>query len=100
MNLSFANQDLADFASSETGPYAKKLPPQVKDRFFECMTRLIHASDERAVREYKGMRMEKVPSECEGCYSVRLNDQWRVVFTLERLDDEPTVVVRDVKDYH
>ena len=100
MNTVFTTQDLADLYEDSRGPYARRLPSEVKAAFFRCMLQIEGARDERDLRTFKGRRFEKVPSECDGCYSMRLNDQWRIVFTIETVDGEKTVVIRDVKDYH
>ena len=48
------------------------------------------------LRSPPGNRLEALKGRLDGCYSVRINDQWRVVF--EWMADGPTRV--RVTDYH
>lgn len=102
MLLSFSNRDLERLYVNEDGPYRKKLPPQMIDRFFECCADITAARDEQDLRSLKSRRYEKVPRECEGCYSMRLNDQFRIIVVPYRDVDsgEAAMEVRDVLDYH
>jgi len=43
-----------------------------------------------------GNRLEKLKGDLEGCYSIRINDQWRIVF---KWQDEAAHDVR-IMDYH
>jgi proteic killer suppression protein len=48
------------------------------------------------LRSAPGNRLEALKGRLDGCYSVRVNDQWRVVF--EWTTEGPTRV--KVTDYH
>jgi len=100
MNFIISDKDLLRLYTEERGPKHKGLPPQVIDRFFEAMMEITVASDERDIPAIKSRRMERVPSECEGCYSLRLNDQYRLIFRFTVIDGQSGLEIVDVRHYH
>ena len=58
------------------------------------------AVDERDFRAMKSLHFEKLRGDREGQYSMRLNDQWRLIVTLEGEAPEKVVVIVEVVDYH
>ena len=58
------------------------------------------APDERTLRNWKSLHYEKLKGDREGQRSIRLNDQWRLVFELDATTAPPTIVVLAIEDYH
>ncbi len=58
------------------------------------------ARDERDLRAWKSLRLEKLKGDRQHQYSMRLNDQWRLVVELEGGDPDKTVVIFAIEDYH
>lgn len=58
-----------------------------------------NAKDERDLRNMRGLRLEKLKGDREGQFSIRLNDQFRLVLTFETVDDR-TAVILEIVDYH
>ena len=100
MRIHIVERDVLELYTSESGRPNKSLPPVVVDRFFEAMGQIAFARDERDLRSLKSRRLEKVPSECAGCYSMRLNDQFRLILRLVTIDNEPGAEIIAVRDYH
>jgi proteic killer suppression protein len=68
-----------------------------------CRDKLIFlkaAPDERSIRNWRSLRYEKLKRDREGQCSIRLNDQWRLVFQLDNETSPPTLTVLSVEDYH
>lgn len=68
-----------------------------------CRDKLIFleaAPDERSIRNWRSLRFEKMKGDREGQCSIRLNDQWRLVFQLDNDTSPPTLLVLSVEDYH
>jgi proteic killer suppression protein len=68
-----------------------------------CQTKLVvldAAPDERTLRNWKSLHYEKLKGDREGQRSIRLNDRWRLVFSLDESTSPPTIVVLSVEDYH
>ena len=54
--------------------------------------------DERVFYQMRSLRFEKLKGKRKHQYSMRLNDQWRLILELD--DQAPTKVVVAVEDYH
>src|ERR1700761_7353380 len=58
------------------------------------------ASDERTLYSRRSFKFEKLKGDREGQYSLRLNDQWRLIVELKDGDPQKTVHVIEIVDYH
>ncbi len=79
-----------------TGGYS---PPIVK-AFRKRMWVIRNAADERDLRESKATRFEKLKGEREHQYSMRLNDQWRLIIEIEGKGANKILAVIGIEDYH
>jgi proteic killer suppression protein len=77
-----------------------KLPFPVIKSCREKLIVLEAAPDERTLRNWKSLRYEKLKGDRAGQRSIRINDQWRLVFTLDESSQPPTINVLAVEDYH
>ena len=57
------------------------------------------ASDERTFYAFRSLHFEKLRGR-EGQYSMRLNDQWRIIVELHGQPPRKTVFIVGIKDYH
>lgn len=64
------------------------------------LTILRAAPDERALRNWKSLHYEKLKGKRDGQRSVRLNDQFRLVFTLDEGTKPPKITILSIEDYH
>lgn len=62
------------------------------------LLRQVSSTDE--LRNWRGLRLEKLKGDREGQYSVRLNDQWRLIFEIEQTENGERLVVKEIVDYH
>ena len=58
------------------------------------------APDERTLRNWKSLHYEKLEGDRKGQKSIRLNKQWRLVFTLNSDLTPPKITVLTIEDYH
>ncbi len=68
-----------------------------------CQRKLVQldaAPDEMTLRGLAGLRYEKLRGDREGQHSIRLNDQWRLIFLLHDTTTPPTIEVLEIVDYH
>lgn len=98
MKVRFADDDLDRM---ETDPQweGKKLPADVK-AFRKRMQMIRAAADERDFYAMKGLHFEKMKGDRQHQYSMRLNDQWRLILEFEGHGAEKVVVVCGIEDYH
>ena len=70
-------------------------------RAFRMRIQLIRAAtDERAFYALKSLHFEKLKGKRAGQYSMRLNDQWRLILKFKETDSGKVVVVISISDYH
>lgn len=75
-------------------------PPEAVKAFRKRMQFIRAATDERDLRAMKSLRFEKLKGARSHQHSVRLNDQWRLVFELEAHGTTKSLVIVDIEDYH
>jgi toxin HigB-1 len=77
----------------------KAYPPGVGKRFRFTLNYIRRALSERDLYAMKGFRFEKLKGKREHQYSMKLNDQWRLILEME--DGNPRIVwVIAIEDYH
>ena len=98
MDVEFHDKRLALIETDDAA--RTKLPVSV---ISSCRNKLVvirAAPDERTLRNWKSLHYEKLTGEREGQRSIRLNQQWRLVFTLDSDCNPPKITVLAVEDYH
>jgi proteic killer suppression protein len=75
-------------------------PPAVIKAFRKQMWAIRNAVDERDLRERRGAHFEKLKGDRDHQYSMRLNDQWRLILEIEGKGANKTVIVVGIEDYH
>ncbi len=91
----------ARLALIETDQAAQtKLPVSVINSCRDKLHVIRNAPDERTLRNWRSLRYEKLVGDREGQRSIRINNQWRLVFTIDTDCNPPKVTVLDVEDYH
>jgi toxin HigB-1 len=58
------------------------------------------ATNERDLYAWKSLRIEKLKGDRKDQHSMRLNDQWRLIFTIEASADGKYLLVISIEDYH
>lgn len=77
-----------------------KLPISVINSYRKKHVLLKSAPDERTLRNWKSLHYEQLQGDRKGLKSIRLNDQWRLVFELDNNSNPPTMLVHSIEDYH
>jgi len=55
------------------------------------------ASNLYDLSKFRGLNLEKLEGNRKEQFSVRLNDQFRLIFTLEKADE---IIIKEIGDYH
>lgn len=98
MEVVFEDPDLAKI---ETDAAAQmRLPVGVIKSARRKLAVLRAAPDERALRNWKSLHFEKLKGDRDGQRSIRLNDQFRMIFTLEGDAPSITARIKSIEDYH
>jgi toxin HigB-1 len=77
-----------------------KLPDALVRAFRMRMQAIRAAAHENDLRNLKSLHFEKLKGDRKHQYSMRLNDQYRLIFELEKGDQGNTIVIIGIEDYH
>lgn len=100
MNFRFKKERIEKLYLEEKG--AEKYSKAVVEAFFRVMSIIAAAEDERDIRAFKSLRFEKLEGERgkRGERSLRLNDQWRLIISIEYDEKGKLILIIDIEDYH
>lgn len=98
MRIEFADERLRRICTDEA--HKLGLPIAVIRAAQRKLIQLEQAPDERTLRNWKALNYKKLSGDREGQRSIRVNDQYRIVFVL--MDDErpPAVRIIEIDDTH
>lgn len=83
-----------------TGKGSKKYPESIIDAFFELMSVIDAARDERDFYALKSLHYEKLKGKRKNQRSLRLNVQYRLVIQVNEDQQGKYLEVLDIEDYH
>jgi len=98
MEIEFANDD-HDRLETDAA-FTMGLAPALVKSFRFRMQGLRSASDERDLYAIKSWRFEKLKGDRQGQYSIRLNDQFRLILEMVRDGEGKRLRVIGIEDYH
>ncbi len=96
MILSFGNKETADIYHGHANARTRRYPKELLRVALRKLDMLNAAAELLDLRSPPGNRLEALGGDLQGFHSVRVNDQWRIVFRWAGGD------ARDVRltDYH
>jgi len=97
MRFNFKDDKLADLYATGHG---MNLHIDLIKAFSRTVQQIGAADDLRDLRTVKGQRLEKLKGDRAGQYSIRLNNQYCLIFTLRQDVLENMVVIIEIVDYH
>ena len=96
MIVSFGDKATAALYHGERDRTIRKFPPDVRRVALRKLDVLNGARDLKDLRSPPGNRLEALRGDLAGLFSIRVNDQWRIVFRWTDGDAHDVSVV----DYH
>jgi len=72
----------------------------VVDAFFDDLTVIQAAADERDLYAAKSLHYEHLKGKREGQRSIRLNDQYRLILVVEEDEQGKFLHIIEIADYH
>lgn len=96
MIKSFADQTTRDIFEGADTKSARKIPKNIWSVARRKLEHVNHAGDLDDLRTPPGNQLKSLKGDLKGLYSIRINDQFRVVFAFA--DGNATEVI--VTDYH
>ena len=98
MDVEFADKTLASIESDDPSP--TRLPVPVIKAARRKLVALRAATDDRALRNWKSLHYEKLKGDREGQRSIRVNEKYRIVFTLDNDSTPKRAIILAIEDYH
>lgn len=98
MRLVFATDILALIETDDAG--ATRFPVAVIKSARRKLTVLRAAIDDRSLRNWRSLRYERLKGNRDGQRSIRINDQYRMVFRIDEETEPPTITILSIEDYH
>jgi toxin HigB-1 len=98
MRIEFADDDLRRICTDEA--HKLGLPVAVIQAARRRLIQLEAAVDERDLRNLKSLHYKKLQGDKEGRRTVRVNDQYRIVFTLLDAERPPVINILAIGDIH
>jgi proteic killer suppression protein len=98
MDVTFKDQSLEQLEADPA--FSGGFSDGVVKAYRKRMQQIRAATDERTFYAYKSLHFEKLRGDRDGQYSMRLNDQWRLVIELHGEAPRKVVHVVQIADYH
>lgn len=98
MKIQFAEEDIALICT--TRAHELGLPIGVIKSARRKLVVLDAAPDERTLRNWKSLNYKKLSGNRSGQRSIRLNDQYRMVFLLDESQQPPVITILEIGDIH
>lgn len=102
MDIKFKDKWLEKIESGSANELAHevRLPLAVIKSAQKKLQFLRATTDEKTLLNWKSLHYEKLKGDMEGLSSIRLNDQWRMVLSVEAAVDGLSAVIVSIDDYH
>ena len=98
MDVDYADEDLRRLEVDPT--FSAGFGVEIVRSFRKKIWFIRQAMDERDIAAMRGMNFEKLKPPRDHEYSVRLNEQWRLIFELVPGENGKTVMIVGIEDYH
>lgn len=99
VHVEYADEDLRRLAEDEDFR-PKGWSHDVIRAYRKKIQILLSAIDERDLTAMRSLNLEKLKGDRAGTWSIRLNDQYRLILTFHTTVDGRVTVVLEITDYH
>ena len=96
MIRNFRNKKTRDIYDGTNSKHARRVPAELHEKVRRLLDQMNAAPDIKILKVPPGNRLEKLSGDLKGLWSLRINDQWRLIFRWVENDAWDV----DVIDYH
>ncbi|MGE8722236.1 MULTISPECIES: type II toxin-antitoxin system RelE/ParE family toxin [Leptospira] len=76
--------------------FSKRIPPEIQRKALTKLILIDNAEKEDDLKSPPSNRLESLKGDLNGFYSIRINDQWRIIFTFDQGNCNQVSII----DYH
>jgi len=98
MDVSFADDDLERLFTD--ADYSGGFSRAIVRSFRQKVQFLLAAEDERDLRQWKSLHYERLKGQRKHQWSIRLNQQWRLILEKQEAGGATRLVLIGIEDYH
>lgn len=98
MNIHFRDKKLEALYTDKQD--AHRYPPGVVDAFFDAITIILAAKDEQEFYPVRSLRAKKLKGDRRDQWSVRLNQQYRLIVLIKADEQGDYAEIVEIVDYH
>ncbi len=84
------------YESGKTNDKKHRFQPEIVKRYKRCIDYLKWASSKEALFPINSLRFEALTGDKNGMFSVRVNDKYRIEFTLKETLEEPLLTICNI----
>jgi proteic killer suppression protein len=99
VRIVFADDDLRRLYE-DAGFRLVHVGPTLTRSFRKCVGLLAAASNEVELRQFRSLNLKKLKGDRAGQYSIRLDQQWRLILRFATTDDGRAAIIIEIVDYH
>ena len=96
MIASFKDQRTGDLYHGRSTRRTRRIPPDVRDAAVRKLDMIQAAIEMTDLRSPPGNRLEALRGDLKGFFSIRVNEQWRIIFRWEGREAHDVELI----DYH
>ena len=86
------------YTKGQTGLKKLRFQPQIVRGYQKVIKILINAGKKEDLFPFKSLHFEALHNDKDGLFSVRVNDQYRVEFTLTEIENEQVITVCNIME--
>ena len=98
MDIEFQDSELERLAFDQS--YFGKTSPALVKAYRKKVNLIRNVPDQQVLRAFRSLRLEKLKGKMQGKYSMRINDQFRLIVQFAKKNGKDTVIVIRIEDYH
>ncbi len=97
MVVTFEKEYLKELYESGKAKEKKyRFQPEIVKRYKRCVDYLKSASSKESLFPINSLRFEALTGDKTGLFSIRVNDKYRIEFTLKETTDEPILTICNI----
>jgi len=98
MDIEFQDSELDRLPFDET--YVGKWAPALVRAYRKRVNQIMQAPNQQVLYAFRSLRLKKLKGKMQGKHSMRINDQFRLIFRFAKKNGKNTAIIIKIEDYH